>query len=471
MKSTDNPARIPTPFALNGNRNAIPEASQISVTKGAASFNDGFPPLTMTDPLQGGIPPFGKDMNGVLFALSAIARWSQAGGGYVYDPTFSGNQNVGGYPKGAILLRSDFSGFWFNTVDNNATNPDATDGSAQGWVPLNADWNASSGPGVILNRPTLATVATSGSYTDLSNTPTIPAAQVNSDWDATSGVAQILNRPTLATVATSGSYSDLSDTPTIPAAQVNSDWNAGSGVAQILNKPTLAAVATSGNYNDLSNQPTLPAAQVNSDWNAGSGVAQILNKPTIPAAQVNADWNATSGVAQILNKPTSLPGTLPVLTIELGNSAQANGGRGIDQGNWYQLDFHVGTNASNGFQYTVNSDGTITIPSGVYLVSGSAKIIAPSNDTYQWPAQMFFGVGQAYAYPGVYQNAVQRYPDMAQGTISTPGGGSIFGPLMLSGVQSFGPGYPLWMGFAKVLGSVNSTPLSLQGYMSIVKIG
>ena len=47
----------------------------------------------------------------------------------------------------------------------------------------------------------LATVATSGSYDDLSNTPTIPAAQVNSDWNATSGVAQILNKPALGTAA------------------------------------------------------------------------------------------------------------------------------------------------------------------------------------------------------------------------------------------------------------------------------
>src|SRR5215469_1737689 len=33
------------------------------------------------------------------------------------------------------------------------------------------DWNATSGPGQILNRPALAAVALSGSYTDLSNTP------------------------------------------------------------------------------------------------------------------------------------------------------------------------------------------------------------------------------------------------------------------------------------------------------------
>lgn len=44
----------------------------------------------------------------------------------------------------------------------------------------------------------------------------VPAAQVNSDWNAASGVAQILNKPSLATVATSGSYNDLLNKPTIP---------------------------------------------------------------------------------------------------------------------------------------------------------------------------------------------------------------------------------------------------------------
>lgn len=76
----------------------------------------------------------------------------------------------------------------------------------------------------------LATVATSGSYADLSNKPSIPAAQVNSDWNAVSGVSQILNKPSLATVATTGAYSDLSGTPTIPT--VDQNYNAASTNAQ-----------------------------------------------------------------------------------------------------------------------------------------------------------------------------------------------------------------------------------------------
>lgn len=51
----------------------------------------------------------------------------------------------------------------------------------------------------------------------IKNKPTIPAAQVNADWTASSGVSAILHKPTLATVATSGSYNDLSDKPTIPS--------------------------------------------------------------------------------------------------------------------------------------------------------------------------------------------------------------------------------------------------------------
>lgn len=55
----------------------------------------------------------------------------------------------------------------------------------------------------------------------------------------------------------SGNYNDLTNKPTIPAAQVSSDWNATSGIAQILHKPTLSNVATSGNYEDLTNKPVL----------------------------------------------------------------------------------------------------------------------------------------------------------------------------------------------------------------------
>ena len=119
----------------------------------------------------------------------------------------------------------------------------------------------------------LATVATSGNYNDLSNKPTIPTVPTQTSAftnNGSDGTSVYVEADELATVATTGSYDDLSNKPTIPAAQVNSDWNATSGVAQILNKPTLATVATTGSYNDLTNLPTIPATNniSSADWNA-----------------------------------------------------------------------------------------------------------------------------------------------------------------------------------------------------------
>lgn len=116
----------------------------------------------------------------------------------------------------------------------------------------------------------LATVATTGSYSDLKDKPTIPAAQVNSDWNATSGKAQILNKPNLATVATSGKYSDLSGKPTIPTKVTDlsdaTDYVTRTNLTQTLGNyattsdlsdldNSLADVAHSGSYNDLTDTP------------------------------------------------------------------------------------------------------------------------------------------------------------------------------------------------------------------------
>ena len=65
--------------------------------------------------------------------------------------------------------------------------------------------------GAKANSADLATVATTGSYTDLSNKPTIPTkvSELQNDSGYVAGSS-------LATVATTGAYSDLTGTPTIP---------------------------------------------------------------------------------------------------------------------------------------------------------------------------------------------------------------------------------------------------------------
>ena len=180
----------------------------------------------------------------------------------------------------------------------------------------------------------LATVATTGSYTDLTdkpnlfsgdyndltNKPTIPDAQINSDWTEadSSSKAYIQNKPNLATVATTGNYSDLNGTPslatvatsgdyddltnkpTIPAAQVQSDWNQSdnSSVDFIKNKPTLATVATTGDYDDLTNKPTIPTVPTNvSAFTNDAGYT--TNTGTITGITMNGASKGTSGVVDL----------------------------------------------------------------------------------------------------------------------------------------------------------------------------
>lgn len=131
MLNSDSPPKIAIPFANSGSRNVIPVPSQIGLVDGAASYSDGFPPLTFTDPLAGGIPPSGQDFNGILYAVTNSLRWHQAGGQPVFDSAFAAA--VGGYPKWSLLQSADGQGMWLSTADNNSSNPDT--GGAN-WIPL-----------------------------------------------------------------------------------------------------------------------------------------------------------------------------------------------------------------------------------------------------------------------------------------------------------------------------------------------
>lgn len=132
MQSSNAPVKLKLPFASSGGKNAIPNVSQIGIVAGAASYPDGFPPLTRTPIVAGGVPPSGLDMNGVLFEMTAIARWLASGAGFAYDAAWAADSDVGGYPKGARVMRSDGVGYWLNTAENNTTDPET---GGEGWVP------------------------------------------------------------------------------------------------------------------------------------------------------------------------------------------------------------------------------------------------------------------------------------------------------------------------------------------------
>lgn len=161
--------------------------------------------------------------------------------------------------------------------------------------------------------------------------------------------------------------------------------------------------------------------------------------------------------------------SLPTLTIELGHSSQENNGRGIDRGTFYQLDFKYGVNTKNNFNYTLNDDGTIYVPSGVYLVLGSFKVMPYTSDTFDLPAQMIVATGMRYDFPGIYQYAVQSYPMPKFSSVTTS---NSLGSISMSGAMPMWTNdQKLWLGFSKVAGSAGQYPLLIQGFLNYLKVG
>lgn len=73
------------PFCEAGDK-TIP--TDVPPAEGRTSLPLGFPPETQKPIRDGGIAPDRWDFNGILYMLSALAYWQQAGGQWKYDPSF-----------------------------------------------------------------------------------------------------------------------------------------------------------------------------------------------------------------------------------------------------------------------------------------------------------------------------------------------------------------------------------------------
>lgn len=125
------PDLIITPFGENaapGTIEPIPETLGPGDPVQQASWNAGFPAVTMTPLAAGGIPPRGQDFNGVLKAISEHTVFVGGGGQYKWDAIFAADD---GYPLGAQVQKAGNDGFWLNLVDGNTTDPDA---AGAGWI-------------------------------------------------------------------------------------------------------------------------------------------------------------------------------------------------------------------------------------------------------------------------------------------------------------------------------------------------
>lgn len=214
------------------------------------------------------------------------------------------------------------------------------------------DWSAVSGMGVILNKPVI---------------PTIPAniSAFNNDAGYLTQVpmvtwSEISGRPSFAPISTSGSWNDLLNKPTIPAAQVNADWSASSGVTMILNKPVIPT-ALSSLTNDVGFITSVPPQS----W------ASITGKPTIAAQNV---YNAGTGLIKSGSEPNATFSVDPALYMTNSTAADSIGKM---NSNIAGKADKITTLSINGVSQNLSGNRTWTIP-----VPSNTSQISESGNLY-----------------------------------------------------------------------------------------
>lgn len=170
--------------------------------------------------------------------------------GNVIDQTYAKNSSIPTVMKGATSAAAGAAG----TVPAPAKGDQAKflNGSGAWATALTSqtqvDWNASTGVAAIKNKPTIPTktsqlandsnFATTGAIptkvSQLTNDSGYLTTQVRADWNATSGAGVINNKPTIPT-----KVSQLTNDSGFLTTQQQVDWSASSGVTAIKNKPTI----------------------------------------------------------------------------------------------------------------------------------------------------------------------------------------------------------------------------------------
>lgn len=296
--------------------------------------------------------------NDLPYSSDSIATWGDIQGD-IADQTDL--QNALDAKQDVLTAGSNIQIDSDNVISATDTTYTASDG-----VTLTGINFTNSGVRAVASGTTNGTISvnTNGTSADVAVTGLGSAAYTSSSDYATSAQgakADTAVQPgDLATVATTGSYNDLLNKPTIPAAQVNSDWDAVSGVAQILNKPTLATVATSGDYDDLLNKPTIPTVN-----NATLTIQK--NGTTVNTFTANASSNVTANIT-VPTKISDLTNDSNFANTDLSNLTST----GANIGNWSSNVSNCITEIPQDIKLELNG-GTLTLKAGskVYVPNGS----------------------------------------------------------------------------------------------------
>lgn len=134
-----NPYMVKIPFCNTGNKNAIQLTQQAGQDPEDATYQEGFPPVTMLNEDAGGLPPKGLDFNGIFYELSSPIAHYCRGDRIQFDATYAAA--IGGYAKGWVVASNDYQKDYISLVDNNLADPNGTNTTwavyaGQGSVPV-----------------------------------------------------------------------------------------------------------------------------------------------------------------------------------------------------------------------------------------------------------------------------------------------------------------------------------------------
>lgn len=119
-----NPYMVQIPFCNTGNKNAIQLTQQAGQDPEDATYQEGFPPVTMLNEDAGGLPPKGLDFNGIFYELSSPIAHYCRGDRIQYDANYAAA--IGGYAKGWVVASNDYQKDYISLVDNNLADPNGT---------------------------------------------------------------------------------------------------------------------------------------------------------------------------------------------------------------------------------------------------------------------------------------------------------------------------------------------------------
>jgi len=124
------PDLILIPFGKNataGTIEPIPDTAGPGDGPQKATWNYGFPQVTMTPLGAGGIPPQGQDINGVLNAISEHTVFNGHGGQYKWSTAYV--TASGGYSIGDVIQADDGLNSYVSLVNTNTANFNTTPAS------------------------------------------------------------------------------------------------------------------------------------------------------------------------------------------------------------------------------------------------------------------------------------------------------------------------------------------------------